>query len=308
MPDGSAARSPGGDGRATRARSRLPIRMLLCVLGFAAGGSPLPPAAFAQTNDDKLSSISITNRYRSSDQVYRGRNSNGLEPGTILVSAKADISSIRINAGTVGPRSIHMRKGTGSFTSSFPQFFDLDVGTNDITVQTRLGSSIRATYIYRITRPGAIVLSRGQTLTMDEGETAEYTVRLIGAPTGNVVVGVSSSDAAAAGVAPTSLTFGTTNWSAGQTVTVTGQPDLDQDSESVTITHAVNDGQSTSEYRSAPDRRLTVHVVDDDAGLTVSPQAVMVTEGGAGASYTVALDAEPTGPVTVSPGTVPEGR
>ena len=52
----------------------------------------------------------------------------------------------------------------------------------------------------------------------------------------------------------------------------------------------------------APDVTFTVNVMDDDAGLRVSPQAVTVTEGNTttGVPYTVALNAAPSGPVTAT--------
>ena len=55
--------------------------------------------------------------------------------------------------------------------------------------------------------------------------TTTYTVALASQPTAEVTVSLSSGNRAAATVSPASLTFTTTNWSAPQTVTVTGVDD-----------------------------------------------------------------------------------
>ena len=59
-------------------------------------------------------------------------------------------------------------------------------------------------------------------LTVAEGETGTYTVKLDTEPGGSVTVAVSSGDAEVATASPAALTFTTGNWSAAQTVTVSG--------------------------------------------------------------------------------------
>lgn len=73
---------------------------------------------------------------------------------------------------------------------------------------------------------------------------------------------------AAVRVAPGSLTFSATTWNTAQTVTVT---------------HAVEDASSWTEFRPADD------VTDDEAGLAVSPRAVTAT------SVADDVDAHPDG-------------
>ena len=58
-------------------------------------------------------------------------------------------------------------------------------------------------------------------------------------PGGSVTVAVSSGDAEVATASPAALTFTTGNWSAAQTVTVSGVADDDTDNGTATITHAV---------------------------------------------------------------------
>ncbi len=57
-----------------------------------------------------------------------------------------------------------------------------------------------------------------------------------------------------------------------------------------------------SYYRVLDPTDPTVYLVDDDVkGVTISPTAVAVTEGGSSASYQVVLSSQPTGNVTVTP-------
>ena len=148
-----------------------------------------------------------------------------------------------------------------------------------------------------------IAVSRGTgelALMESTGTTsATYTVRLSVQPTGPVTVGVRSDDVGAVTVGPGTLAYSTTNWATGQTVTVAAVGDTDATHERVTVTHAVAAGSAT-EYLTTGAVRFTVRVADGNAGLSVTPRAVTVTEGGTGVPYTLALSTAPTGPVTVA--------
>ncbi len=148
-----------------------------------------------------------------------------------------------------------------------------------------------------------IAVSRGTgelALMESTGTTsATYTVRLSVQPTGPVTVGVSSDDVGAVTVGPGTLAYSTTNWATGQTVTVAAVGDTDATHERVTVTHAIGAGSAT-EYLTTGAVRFTVRVTDGNAGLSVRPRAVTVTEGGTGVPYTLALSTAPTGPVTVA--------
>ena len=78
-------------------------------------------------------------------------------------------------------------------------------------------------------------------VTVDEGGTAKYTVKLSGAPpaTGVTSVRIVSGDEGAATVNPDSLSFTTSTWSTAQEVTVTGVEDRDVQDETVTLAHSV---------------------------------------------------------------------
>ena len=134
-------------------------------------------------------------------------------------------------------------------------------------------------------------------LSINEGSTGTYTVKLDTQPTGSVTVGVSSGDTGAASVNRSTMTFTTTNWSSEQTVTVRGTHDDDSANESVTVTHTVSGGG----YGSVTVDDVTVTVTDDDTpGLTASPTSLLAGEGTGFNSYTVVLNTQPSGDVTVA--------
>ena len=146
------------------------------------------------------------------------------------------------------------------------------------------------------------------TLNITEGASDTYSVELTAEPTGDVVVeiaghvggGVVTVDGSSSAV---SLTFTTGTWSTAQTVTVAAVDDSTAGgNESVSLTHAVKDADSATEYAGVTGAPVTVTVTDDDsAGVTVNPMTLSISEGASG-SYTVELTSEPTGDVVVEIG------
>ncbi|MDE2655114.1 MAG: hypothetical protein OXI71_15020, partial [Gemmatimonadota bacterium] len=133
----------------------------------------------------------------------------------------------------------------------------------------------------------------------ENGGQDTYTVVLATEPTGTVTVTPLSSapDAATAGGV---VTFTPSNWRDAQTVTVTGvNDDIDNaEDRTATISHTVSGGG----YDALPTADVPVTVTDDDmAGITIDPDSVTVAEDGGEATYTVVLDTEPRGAVTVTP-------
>ena len=88
-------------------------------------------------------------------------------------------------------------------------------------------------------------------------------------------------------------------------MTVEAAQDDDAVNDAATIAHAVVDGRAPPEYDPVANEDLAVSVTDDDtAELTVSVTQLTVTEAagtGRTASYTVKLNTQPTGDVTITP-------
>ena len=135
-------------------------------------------------------------------------------------------------------------------------------------------------------------------LSMSEGETATYMVKLDTRPPSTVTVRPVSDEPEAVTVTSSTLIFKTETWNTAQTVTVRALHDADTFDETATLSHWV------SGYGTLTDGgTVTVSVDDDDTdkpGLTFSPRRLEVNEGDAGA-YTVKLNTRPSGDVAVVP-------
>ena len=150
----------------------------------------------------------------------------------------------------------------------------------------------------------AIVVSHSN-LTIDEGDSMDYTVALTRRPIGSVTVAIASSRNYRASVTPDRLTFTTQNWSTPQTVKVTAHLDYDRLLDVVELTHTA----SGRGYRRAS-TRVTVSI-NDRGSYLVTNAGVMefalfnvhqrnpIVEGSSG-TYTMWMRNQPTGPVTVA--------
>ena len=133
-------------------------------------------------------------------------------------------------------------------------------------------------------------------LTITEGDSAEYTVKLASEPADTVQLSFGIPAGSELTTEPRSLTFTVGNWNDERRVEVTSHPDDDAVHDVAAITHMPVGG----DYGPAHNADLTITVTDQDTpGLTISPATLTVDEGGT-ADYTVRLDTEPTGEVTVT--------
>ena len=152
-----------------------------------------------------------------------------------------------------------------------------------------------------------ITVTAADPFTVGEGGSKTYTVKLNSAPSSDVVIEISSTnadvtiadtDTVMTGVQNT-LTFTASDWSTAQTVTVNAGADDDAVNDAATIAHAVVDAESAAEYDPVANVALAVTVTDDDtAGLTLSALAA-ITEGESG-TYTVKLNTQPSSDVVIS--------
>ena len=151
---------------------------------------------------------------------------------------------------------------------------------------------------------GFTIVESGGTSVNESGTTDTFTVVLDAEPTSDVVLTVVSGDTGEATVSPVSLTFTAINWSATQTVTVTGVNDaLDDGNQLTTITLSVDDANSDNAFDPLADQTVSATTVDDDAaGFTIveAGGSTSVNESGTTDTFTVVLDAEPTSDVVLT--------
>ena len=132
-------------------------------------------------------------------------------------------------------------------------------------------------------------------LTISEGGSGRFTVKLATQPSQQVSVTVSSGDTAAVSVPAGTLTFTTGDWSVAQSVSVGGVDDGDALDESVTVTLSASGGG----YGGVT-AEVDVTVNDDDtAALVTVPGSLTISEGGSG-RFTVKLATQPSQQVSVT--------
>ena len=140
------------------------------------------------------------------------------------------------------------------------------------------------------------------TLTIDEGDTATYTVSLVTQPNAPVAITVSGQAGTDLTLSDDTLNFTTQNWNQPQTITVTAGSDDDaQSDDPIALLHTATGG----DYATVTGEVTVTITEDDTAGITVQPTTLAVDEDGTN-NYTVVLTSAPAGEViiTVDSGTV----
>ena len=135
-------------------------------------------------------------------------------------------------------------------------------------------------------------------LTVPEGSSAKYTVVLTSQPSADITISLSFASGSDEDITvdKTSLAFTTDNWDTAQTVTVSAAEDTDTANGTATIDHTVSGGG----YDNVSVSSVTATEADNDAaGVTVTPTALTVAEGGS-ATYNVVLDTQPSADVTIT--------
>ena len=147
--------------------------------------------------------------------------------------------------------------------------------------------------------PGVIVTPTSGLVTNEGGKSDSFTVRLQSKPTADVTIDVSSNNTAEGKPSVNRLVFTPLNWSANQTVVVTGQEDDGAQDGNATYKIVLNPAQSDDQnYNGKPDPAdVTLTNLDNDsAGITVSPTSGLVTsEAGLKATFTIVLNSKPVG-------------
>ncbi len=147
--------------------------------------------------------------------------------------------------------------------------------------------------------PG-VTLSKTTVNATEGGAGDSYTLVLDSQPTANVVITPTADSQSS--VSPATLTFTSANWNTPQTITITAVDDsVDEASpHSSTIIHTAV--STDANYNGISISNVTVSITDNDtSNITLSKTTANVTEGGAGDSYTLVLDSQPTANVVITP-------
>ena len=146
----------------------------------------------------------------------------------------------------------------------------------------------------------AAIVVKPSALTMTEGGSSSYTVKLATQPSAAVTVTVSAPEAELTilSVDPRTLRFTPSDWDQPQTVTLEAGYDADTTKDDVTLTHTGAEGGYDGQSAELP---VTVTDAEGRAELLVVPSSISVLEGDPGGqTYSVALGSQPTGDVTVT--------
>ena len=146
----------------------------------------------------------------------------------------------------------------------------------------------------------AAVTVSESSVTVTEGQPGvSYSVVLTSEPTENVVISAAGSSGEAT-VSPASRVFNSNNWDTPKIFTVGAFDDGAADGTTADSIGHVASGDPT--YAALSISPVSVTVNDNDAaGISVSETAVSILEGGPGATYTVVLESQPVGDVTITP-------
>jgi hypothetical protein len=145
--------------------------------------------------------------------------------------------------------------------------------------------------------------------TTETGGQATFTIVLNSEPFDDVIVNFDSADIGEGVVDTTSLTFTAQNWSAPQTVTVTGQDDdLADGDQPYAIAFDATSSNDLAYAAITPQNIAVTNTDDDSTGISVSAISGTTDEDGAQATFTVVLNSQPYNDVTLGLGSDDPGE
>ncbi len=194
-------------------------------------------------------------------------------------------------SGSSLPLGLALNGNTGIISGS-PRTANTNTQTVGVLVTDDAGNVDRPQITFPAVELASSVMVSETELTVPEGGSASYTVRLVTQPTDDVTITVErvngDEDLTAS---PDTLTFTNSNWSVQQTVTVSAAEDDDGAASTAQFGHKVISPGTVYHGVSAPGLRATEDD-NDTIGMIVSPTALSVPEGGS-ATYTVRLGTKP---------------
>jgi len=133
----------------------------------------------------------------------------------------------------------------------------------------------------------------------EPGDTGSFNIRLQTAPTADVTIALSTSNAQCS-IAVAEVVLTTANWEAGVDLDVSAEDDRIDDGDQDCVVQTAAAVSEDTDYHGTDPADVTVTVEDDDtAGFTVTPTALTVTEPAGTKSFNVRLNSEPTADVTI---------
>ena len=279
-------------------------------------------AAYNGTTNIKTNGPNLDSNPKTVDVLIRNDDAAALHiiPGSlnILEGEKANYDL----ALTARPNAaVTVDNGTEkvTFTSANwnqPQSFTVAIADNDVADGTRQDSiqhavsSSDANFEDLASAPlqvtvvddesAGVLLSTAELAVAEAGRSATYSVRLTSRPDSTVTINLQADDQGQ--VSQAALTFTTSNWDNAQSVQVTAVDDLraeGPDHKGV-VAHLVSSSDAGYDGLAVSD--LDLRIADNDEAALLLSQAddLSVAEGGRTASYTVRLNSQPAGPVTVT--------
>ena len=285
-----------------------------------------------EDNDEPSTEVAV------SLSIHEVAESAGIRGGIVAVSASLNNAAfvqdtvlvVRVGDGTaqapedyarVEDFPLTLEAGTTSGSASFtlrPVDDSMDEDDETISVAVTGKSDLEIVW----NGASELVISdddtRGVTvspvsLTVDEGATATYTVRLASEPTGNVSVAPFHAGGDPDVAATPVLTFDSSNWYLAQTVTVTAAEDPDAEDDAAEIGHRV----SGADYGTVPAESVAVTVTDDEtesSEVLLAADPSVVREGAEAVPITVTArlasgsrDVDTVIGISVAPGSAVEG-
>ena len=191
-----------------------------------------------------------------------------LSLAAVLLAAFAALPPLQTQAQAVTPTT---------FVSNTAQIPEADADDNILAQSFRTGANTEGDGVWSpsgtgttgrttITTdpPGVTVSETALTVTEEDTAGDSYRVVLDSQPTAEVVVTVAGHAGTEVTPSPASLTFTTSNWDTGQTVTVTAGSDADTVNDTVTLTHSAASADSDYDGNSITIASVAVTVNDDD--------------------------------------------
>ncbi len=249
-----------------------------------------------------------------------------LDPQTIDESGTTNVSTVTASLNRASSRAITVtvsaspgnRAVAGDYTLSANKTLTIAAGTRSSTgtvtitaVDNQAASANKSVTVSGtasgggVSNPADVTLTirddegrslilNPRTVTVPEGSSANYTVKLATEPTASVTVAITGQAQTDLTLSGTSLTFTASTWNTVQTVTVNAGHDTDSTNDTATLTHTASGG----DYGSVTGT-VAVNTTDDDTIPTAMTLAVDTNLDQAGVQASVSEGAGNT-PVRVT--------